>query len=115
VSSVSVSSGTLTCDYTTAGVFYVASGPSSNFTVNVTNVPTDNNYAITISIIVNQGGTASYPSILQIGGSSQSIRWVNDTAPSVNASKIDIYNFTLIRISNAWVVLGSASNNYDTI
>lgn len=115
VSSVSVSSGTLTCNYNDACVFYVASGPSSNFTVNVTNVPTDNNYAITISIIVNQGSPGSYPSVLQIGGSSQSIRWVNDTAPSVNASKIDIYNFTLIRISNAWTVLGSASNNYDTI
>jgi hypothetical protein len=90
-------------------------GTTSNFTVNATNIPTDNNYAITISIIVNQGASGYYPSVFQIAGSSQSIRWVNDAAPSVNASKIDIYNFTLIRISNAWIVLGSSSNNYDTI
>jgi hypothetical protein len=119
VSSVSVSSGTLTCNYNNAGVFYIASmsGVSANFAVDITNIPTDNNYAITISIIVNQGATGYYPSTLKInsGGSNESIRWVNDTAPSVNASKIDIYNFTLIRISSAWVVLGSASNNYDTI
>jgi 3D (Asp-Asp-Asp) domain-containing protein len=117
VSSVSISSGTLTCNYNDACVFYIASmsGVSGNFTVNVTNAPTDNNYAITISIIVNQGSTGYYPSVLQIAGSGQSIRWVNDTAPSVNANKIDIYNFTLIRISGSWVVLGSASNNYDTI
>jgi hypothetical protein len=93
------------------------SGVSANFAVDVTNIPTDNNYAITISIIVNQGATGYYPSTLKInsGGSNETIRWVNDTAPSVNASKIDIYNFTLIRVSSAWVVLGSASNNYDTI
>jgi hypothetical protein len=117
VSSVSISSGTLTCDYTSGCVFYIASmsGVSANFTVNATNIPTDNNYAITISIIVNQGSPGVYPSVLQIAGSSQSIKWVNDTAPSVNANRIDIYNFTLIRVSDAWVVLGSASNNYDTI
>jgi len=117
ISSVSVSSGTLTCNYNNACVFYVASmsGVSANFTVNITNVPTDNNYAITISIIINQGATGYYPNVLQIAGASQSIKWVNDTAPSVNANKIDIYNFTLIRISDAWVALGSASNNYDTI
>jgi hypothetical protein len=119
VSSVSVSSGTLTCNYNNAGVFYIESmsGVDANFAVDITNIPTDNNYAITISIIVNQGATGYYPSTLKInsGGSNETIRWVNDTAPSVNASKIDIYNFTLIRVSSAWVVLGSASNNYDTI
>jgi hypothetical protein len=117
VSSVSISSGTLTCDYTSGCVFYIESmsGVSANFTVNATNIPTDNNYAITISIIVNQGSPGYYPSVLQIAGSNQSIKWVNDTAPSVNANRIDIYNFTLIRVSDAWVVLGSASNNYDTI
>ena len=117
VSSVSVSSGTLTCNFNNACVFYIASmsGVSSNFTVNLTNIPTDNDFAMTISIIVNQTTTGYYPSVLQIAGTPASIKWVNDSAPSVNASKIDIYNFTLIRISNAWTVLGSASNNYDTI
>lgn len=115
VSSVSISTGVLTCDYTSGCVFYIASmsGVTANFSVNVTNVPTDNNYAITISIIVNQGATGRYPSSLTINsGSSETIRWVNNTAPSVNANKIDIYNFTLIRVSSAWVILGSASNNY---
>lgn len=118
VSSVSVSGGTLTCNYTSGCVFYIASmsGVSGNFTVDITNVPTDNNYAITISIIVNQGATGYYPSVLKINsGSNETVKWANDTAPSVNANKIDIYNFTLIRVSSAWVVLGSASNNYDPI
>lgn len=116
VSSVSVSGGVLTCDYTSGCVFYVGSGSNANFAVDITNVPTDNNYAITISIIVKQGVTGVYPSSLKINsGSNETINWVNDTAPSANASKIDVYNFTLIRISGAWTVLGSASNNYDSI
>jgi hypothetical protein len=120
VSSVSISSGTLTCDYTSGCVFYIASmsGVDANFSVDVTNIPTDDNYAITISIIVNQGSpNGYYPSTLKInsGGSNETIKWVNDTAPSVNPGRIDIYNFTLIRVSSEWVVLGSASNNYDTI
>lgn len=117
VSSVSISTGTLTCDYNNGCIFYIASmsGVSANFTVNITNIPTDNNYAMTISIIVNQSSTGYYPSTLQIGGNGQSIKWVNDSAPSVNANKLDVYNFTLIRISDSWVVLGSASNNYDTL
>jgi hypothetical protein len=81
----------------------------------VTNVPTDNNYATTISIIVNQGANAYYPSTstLNINGSAISIKWANSTAPtSGNANKIDIWNFTLIRYNDAWTVLGSESKNY---
>ena len=117
VSSVSASGDLLTCDYTYACVFYLANstGITKNYTVDVINVPTDDGYAMTISVIVNQGSTGYYPSVLKVNGIPENIKWVNDSAPSVNANKIDIYNFTLIRISGSWVVLGGASNNYDTI
>lgn len=119
ISSVSISSNSITCDYSSAGVFYVGSGGSANFTANATNIPTDLNYAITISIIVNQGSTAVYPNALNINGSSTSIRWVNASAPSTNINKVEVFNFTLLRVSVSgnpnWVVLGSSSNNYGTI
>ena len=121
VSSVSVSSGTLTCNYNNAGVFYIESmsDVDANFTVNITNLPTDINYVITVSIIVRQSSTGYYPSVIQIGGSAQTINWVNDTAPSANGGKIDIFNFSLLRVNvsatPSWIVLGSASNNYDPI
>ena len=111
----SVSAGVLTCDYNNGCVFYLPNGASSSFVVTLTNVPTDNNYATTISIIVNQGANAYYPSTstVQLNGSSVSIKWANATAPtSGNANKIDIWNFTLIRYNNAWTVLGSESKNY---
>lgn len=117
VSSISASADLVTCNYTSACVFYLANstGITKNYTVDAINVPTDDGYAITISIIVNQGATGYYPGVFKINGTTENVKWVNDTAPSVNANKIDIYNFTLIRVSNAWIVLGSASNNYDTI
>jgi hypothetical protein len=118
ISNVSIDgANTLICNYNNGCVFYVASmtGATGNFILKISNVPTENNYAITISAILNQGATGYYPSVLAIDSVNQTIKWVNDTAPSANANKIDIYNFTLIRVSDSWVVLGSASNNYDTI
>lgn len=109
----STSAGSLTCNYNNGCVFYLPNGADANLSINITNLPTDNNYATTISIIVNQGVTAYYPTSLSIAGSGQSIKWANSTAPtSGNASKVDIWNFTLIRYSNAWTVLGSESKNY---
>lgn len=111
----SVSGGVLTCDYNKGCVFYVFNGVPSIFSVAINNVPIDNDYATTISIIVNQGANAYYPSTstISINGSSVSIKWANATAPtSGNVNKIDIWNFTLIRYNNAWTVLGSESKNY---
>ncbi len=111
----SVSGGVLTCNYNNGCVFYLPSGASSTFIVEISNVPTDNNYATTISIIVNQGSPAGYPSptTLNINGSAVSIKWANSTAPtSGNTNRVDIWNFTLIRYSDSWTVLGSESKNY---
>ena len=112
----STTGGVLNCNYNNGCVFYLPNGSSSStFIVEISNVPTDNNYATTISIIVNQGSPATYPSptTLSINGSAVSIKWANSTAPtSGNANKIDIWNFTLIRYSDSWIVLGSESKNY---
>ncbi len=112
----STTGGILVCNYNNGCVFYLPNGSSSStFIVEISNVPTDNNYATTISIIVNQGSPATYPSptTLSINGSAVSIKWANSTAPtSGNANKIDIWNFTLIRYSDSWIVLGSESKNY---
>lgn len=109
----STSGGALTCNYNDGCVFYLPSGADGNLAINVTNLPTDNNYATTISIIVNQGVIAYYPTTFSIAGSSQIIKWANSTAASSgNANKIDIWNFTCIRYSGSWTVLGSESKNY---
>ena len=80
----------------------------------MTNVPTDNGKAITVSIIISQGATGYVPGTLQIAGVGQTIKWIGGAAPTPTsgAGKIDIFNFTLIRRSSAWTVLANANLNY---
>lgn len=108
-----VSTNVMTCDFSTGAIFYNTTSLNANFTVNVTNAPTDNGYAITVTVVVNQGSNAYYPNALQIAGSAQTIKWPNgNTAPTPTPSKIDVFTFTLLRRGSGWTVLGSYSLNY---
>ncbi len=97
--------GTVTHDYSLGALFYHSS-ISANFTANITNVPTTNDRSIVVVLILSQGATAYIPNALQIDGSSQTIKWINGSAPSGNANQIDIVSFSLLRVSNSWTVLG---------
>jgi hypothetical protein len=106
-----ISANVLTVDYTSTNIVYVSS-PSANFTVNLTNAPTTNNRMMTISVVVDQGATGYIPSVFQIAGSAQTIKWSGGSAPGATNSKIDIFSFSLLRRSNAWTVFGAVSANY---
>lgn len=110
----SISSNVMTCDYTTGNIFYQTTAPGANFTVNLTNVPTDNGYSVTVSIFVTQGSTGYIPNALQIAGASQTIKWANGTTPTPTSSsgKVDVFTFTCVRHSSTWTVFGNASVNY---
>lgn len=107
--SLSNATGTVTHDISSGAVFYHTT-PSANWTANFTNVPTDNNRTVVVSIVIIQGTTARIPSAVQIAGSAQTINWLGGTAPTGNANKRDIVSFTLIRVSSAWTVLGQLSS-----
>lgn len=106
-------SNVLTTDYLASTINLVSASPSSNFTVNIINVPTDNNKAITITVIVTQGATGYIPNALQINNVSQTIRWVtgNQPVPTSSSGKLDVFSFTLIRSNNSWIVLGNSTLN----
>lgn len=114
VTDSTITSNVMTCNYETGAIFYQGTAPSANFTLNVTNLPTDNGHAITVSVFVTQGSTGYYPNVLQIAGVGQTIKWSGGNAPTPTSSsgKIDLFTFTLIRRSSAWTVLGSANLNY---
>ena len=112
VNASSISSNIMTCDYTTGAIYYQSTNPSANFTVNFTNVPTVNNKAITFTIFVTQGATGYIPSAVQIDESAQTIKWAQATQPTPTANKIDIFSFTLIRLSSSWTVFGNANTNF---
>jgi hypothetical protein len=112
VNTSSISSNVMTCDYTTGAIYYQSASPSANFTVNFTNVPTTDNKAITFTIFVTQGATGYIPNVLQIDGTPQTIKWAQSATPTPNANKIDIFSFTLIRLSSSWTVFGNANTNF---
>jgi hypothetical protein len=115
VADVTLASNVGTLDWTAGNIYYIATAPSASMTFNVTNVPTDNSKIMTINVFVTQGSTGYIPTVFQIGGSSQTIRWAGGTAPTATSSagKIDIFSFTMQRTSGgSWIVYGTSSLNF---
>lgn len=112
---VTLASNVGTLDWTSGNIYYIATAPTGSMTFNTTNVPTDNSKIMTINVLVTQGSTGYIPTVFQIAGASQTIRWAGGTAPTATSSagKIDIFSFTLQRTSGgAWIVYGSSSLNF---
>jgi hypothetical protein len=112
---VTLSSNAGTLDWSAGNIYYVGTAATGNMTFNLTNVPTDNSKIMTINVFVVQGSTGYIPGTFQIGGSSQTIRWVGGNAPTPTSSagKIDIFSFTLQRTSaGAWIVYASSALNF---
>jgi hypothetical protein len=112
---VTLSSNAGTLNWASGNIYYIATAPTGNMTLNVTNVPTDVSKIMTINVLTTQGSTGYIPGTFQIGGSSQTIRWAGGSAPTPTSSagKIDIFSFTMQRTTaGAWIVYGSSSLNF---
>jgi len=109
-----ISSNVLTLDFTSTNVGFVDTAPGANFTLNVTNLPTTDNRASTVTVIVTQGATGYYPSAVQIAGVGQTIKWSGGSAPTPTngAGKLDMFSFTFLRRSGAFTTFGATSLNY---
>jgi len=110
---ISIVSGSATANFNDGGLFYIASAPSANFTLNVTNVPNVNLRSQTVSVVVTQGATGYIPNVFMIGGASQTIRWLGGSAPTPTSSvgKIDIFNFTIFRTSSSTIIIANSNLN----
>lgn len=114
-----VSADVFTADYSIGNIFYISTAPGANYTVNLTNAPTDNGKTISISLVQIQGSTGYRPSAFQVdgvqpSGGTSGIKWIGAAAPTPTSSagRLDIWNFTLIRRGSAWEVLGSSTLNF---
>ena len=119
----SVTSGSsVTINYTAGNgnVVYMSSA-SGNVALAITNVPTDSTFnerAMTFSVIINQGATAYIVNSISVNGTGLTINWANSVTPTANASKKDIFSFSLINTSgsaasvNNYMVLGSLVGNF---
>jgi hypothetical protein len=97
--------GTVDHDFSTGAIFYHTS-PSANFTANFTNVPTTDNRAVVITLVIVQGATAYLPTAVQIAGVGQTIKWSGGSAPTGTNSGINPVTFALFRVGATWTVTG---------
>ena len=107
MNTINGATGTVTHDFSTGAVW--RHFPSADFTANFTNVPTTFNRAIAVTLIIIQSTTAYIPNAVQIDGIDQTIRWQDNTIPTGNAGRGDVFSFVLLRGEGSWTVLGSMS------
>ena len=89
------------------GSIAYVSNASSDLIIDVIEVPTTDNRAIGLTVIVEQGSTAYEITGLKINsGSPLSISWYGGSQPSGTTNSTDIFAFSLIRVNNTWKVLG---------
>lgn len=115
VADVTLVSNVATLDWTSGNIYYIATAPTDAMTFNVTNLPTTGSKMYGIVVLVVQGSTGRIPSVFQIGGAAQTIKWPGGTAPTPTSSagKIDIFSFNMQRTSGGqWIVYGSSALNF---
>jgi hypothetical protein len=102
-------SGTVNYDLYNGAVFDVI--PTGNWTANIGNVATTNNRTTVVTFIITQSSVAYLPTVFQIAGVTQTVKWIGALAPTGTPNKIDLLAYSLIRSgAGAWIVLGSASS-----
>jgi hypothetical protein len=96
----------------TVGVIFTATGVgtgSGTATTGTLNSILSAGQSVTCSLLVTNGGTAYYPSTIQIDGSSVTPKWQTGTAPTAgNANSVDLYTFAIVKTANlTYTVLAS--------
>jgi len=95
-------------------VVYYTNSASANYVLNVTGSSTTSlvnlmstGQSLTIASLVTNGATAFYQTAMQIDGTAVTsvTKWQTGTAPSSgNASSVDIYSITAIKVANTSTV-----------
>jgi hypothetical protein len=106
--SISDATGVVTHDCSTGQIFNHTS-IDANFTANFTNLNLTSGKATTITLVLNQGGTAYIPNAVQIQSSAQTIRWSANTVPTGNTNAVDVVSFSILNNSGTYIVLGQLS------
>jgi len=108
-SAITGASGVVVHNWLAGGIFY-HTGIVANFTCNITNLPTTPNRSYVVVLILQQGASAYYASVVQIGGVSQTVKWPNGFISPVNANKTEVQSLTLFYTGSAWIVLSQLTS-----
>ena len=104
-STTNAASGVTALDCNNGHIFYLTS-PSGDVTANFTNLYLNDDYATSLTVVVNQGVTPREVTAIQIEGTGQTINWQGGSAPTGTANGIDVFSFTILRDNSSYIVLG---------
>lgn len=107
--SATAATGTIAFDVLTQQVLFLTVDSTENFTVNIRgneSTTLDSLMAvgesITAALLVTNGGTAHYNTVVQVDGATVTPKFQGGTAPDAgNASSVDIYTYTVIKTGSA--------------
>ena len=102
-------SGVVVHDWLTGSIYFHTS-IASNFTCNITNLPTVANRSYVVVLILTQGATAYYASALQINGVSQSMLWPNAFITPPTANRTEVQSFTLYYNGSNWIAMAQLTS-----
>jgi hypothetical protein len=103
-----VSGGTSSYEfnYNSGSVFYL-SGSLGDNVYNVSNVPTEDLNAVSLTFIIKQETTPYIASSYKLNNENVTVRWANNEQPMGNSNKTDVIGLTALRVGSSWNVLGT--------
>ena len=106
VQNVSGGTETYEFDYNSGSVYYLTSSLGDNG-YNVSNVPTENNQAVSITFIVKQESTPYIATSYKLNDEEVTVSWAGNEQPTGNINKTDVIGLTALRVGSSWNVLGT--------
>ena len=103
---------TITHDFNNNNVIFINRTGGGNFTLQINNMPTDS-AAYTITVVINNAGSAGIPNTVNVDGQAQTIKWAGGSAPGMS-DPICVVSLSFIAFNTGttgqYTVLGSGSN-----
>lgn len=100
-------------DYTAGSIFYQADITDVITTANIINFTLATGSTTTLRFYFVQGVsgiTSGVPTIWQINGATQTIKWLNDVVPTPHQNKTDIIDIDIINNAGTYIIYGKVDN-----
>ena len=88
----------------------ILDNPSSNVTVQISNVPTVDNNIYNFAVIKLDGNNATLESTVNVNGTVYDVRWLKDSSPHLTVSTFVVYTYAILRTKGIFFVIGQQSD-----